>query len=666
MTTSPLRSDLVQLVDRRVPRRWTIIDAISGRITRLSRSDWKLLESRYDQVDEPLRAQAAAAGLLRKRVRTARSWWAIPVQLLAFRLPIASIDPIAACTAKHSSFLFSPFAVIVWLTCAMIASASVLVGWSRAENSLLELCQSSGSATALGYSIAVLFAVTKALHELGHATACRRLGVPVGDVGLYFFCGVPCPYCDVSQVWRIDSRWQRAFVMLAGIYVELVLASLATLIWWLTADGPVHLLAMNAMLVCGISTLIFNANPLMRLDGYYVMSDAIGTPNLRRQAALAWQRIVGSRLAGANTGRACWSVSGCGLSLYHAATTIYRWMISGVILMFLMTLLKEWNLWWSGVAMISAFVCMCLYRLAKRWSNMMMGYGLWSESQLMRRLVIGSLALLLVAGGLLFPVRRELRVIGNLDVADAIDVFVPESAWVERVDRELGERVAAGESLLTLRDDQLNIQLVSWKSRQTLAKLESADLKREALRNSASEVSWKLDKANRNLVETQYASLVDRQHRLSITAPVHGVVLPALARQRSSQSHEMLKDYSGAFVEQRTSWCRLGDPTLTCVVLSVTAKQRQQLEIGNVGSVMLDDGTIQCIPIKIDLIDEIPLSQRAADDETAFLVKCRLPADQFTDATFVPLGGAVEARICMEREPVWRWLKRLAGEALRE
>ena len=93
----------------------------------------------------------------------------------------------------------------------------------------------------------------------------------------------PCLYCDVSDAWRLPSKWQRIAVSAAGMMVELVLAAVATIVWWYAQPGVVQLVALNVMIICTVNTLLINGNPLMRYDGYYIFSDLVEMPNL-------WQR----------------------------------------------------------------------------------------------------------------------------------------------------------------------------------------------------------------------------------------------------------------------------------------------------------------------------------------------------------------------------------------
>ena len=126
----------------------------------------------------------------------------------------------------------------------------------------------------------LIYPLMKAMHETGHALALRRYGCEVPEVGVNFFMFVPMPYVDASASNRLVNRWQRARISVAGIGVELALAAIAAIVWLNVEDGWVRQASFVVMSLGGLSTLLFNGNPLMKLDGYYVMCDALDLPNL--------------------------------------------------------------------------------------------------------------------------------------------------------------------------------------------------------------------------------------------------------------------------------------------------------------------------------------------------------------------------------------------------
>jgi putative peptide zinc metalloprotease protein len=132
--------------------------------------------------------------------------------------------------------------------------------------------------------LVVTYPFVKAIHEMGHAFATKAWGGEVHEVGIMFLVFAPVPYVDASAAWAFREKGRRMAVGAAGVMVELFLAALALPIWLETQPGVVHGIAWNVMLIGGTSTLLFNGNPLLRFDGYYVLSDAIEIPNLAGRA----------------------------------------------------------------------------------------------------------------------------------------------------------------------------------------------------------------------------------------------------------------------------------------------------------------------------------------------------------------------------------------------
>ena len=120
----------------------------------------------------------------------------------------------------------------------------------------------------------------KVAHELAHGTVCTKYGGHVRESGILFVVMAPLAYVDVTSTWQFRSRWQRIYTAAAGMHIELLIASIATLIWSPTDESQLNHVCVNLVLMSSVTTLLFNANPLMKFDGYYILSDLTGIPNL--------------------------------------------------------------------------------------------------------------------------------------------------------------------------------------------------------------------------------------------------------------------------------------------------------------------------------------------------------------------------------------------------
>lgn len=255
---------------------------------------------------------------------------------LSIRIPL--VDPQRALDATIPAIrpFFARWGRAIWLA---VVSCAVVVGiaeWDRFGAGLLDAVLTSQGLIVLW----LLFPVVKLLHELGHAWAIRVLGGEVHEMGVMLLVLTPVPYVDASASWSFRSKWDRALVGAAGMLVEVFVASLALFVWALAEPGLVRAIAYNVVLIAGISTLLFNANPLLRFDGYYIAQDLLELPNLR-QRANEYTRYVFERYAlgrpgaiSAESTRAerAWLFS------FSVASFAYRAFVMAAILLFLLDL----------------------------------------------------------------------------------------------------------------------------------------------------------------------------------------------------------------------------------------------------------------------------------------------------------------------------------------
>jgi putative peptide zinc metalloprotease protein len=174
----------------------------------------------------------------------------------------------------------SKWFALVWLAVIIGAVAALAPEWGRIKQATTDSISPGNWLWLWG-----VFVFVKLIHELGHAFACRRFGGECHELGIMFLVLIPTPYVDASTAWSFPNKWHRMFVGCAGMIVELFFAALCTFAWLqVTPNSLVSQLLFNAMLVAGVSTVIFNANPLLRYDGYYILSDFLEIPNLRQKS----------------------------------------------------------------------------------------------------------------------------------------------------------------------------------------------------------------------------------------------------------------------------------------------------------------------------------------------------------------------------------------------
>jgi putative peptide zinc metalloprotease protein len=176
--------------------------------------------------------------------------------------------------------LFTWFGFALWV--AVVGTALVLA-WSHWP----ELTENVLDHVLLPHNLLILwllFPIIKLCHEFGHAFAVKAFGGEVHEMGIMILVLTPVPYVEASAAWAFRSKWQRVLVGSAGMVVEVFIAALALFLWLNLEPGLLRALCYNTMIIAGISTVLFNANPLLRFDGYYMLMDYLEIPNLRQRA----------------------------------------------------------------------------------------------------------------------------------------------------------------------------------------------------------------------------------------------------------------------------------------------------------------------------------------------------------------------------------------------
>lgn len=379
--------------------------------------------------------------------------------------------------APHTDCWFSHSAVRFWLLAACFTTLAVLLDFHRLSAQSLSLDWILHPST--GGMLFGVFLVTRGLHEMGHAVVCKRFGIRCPDIGVFVILGAPCVYCDVSESWQLPLRWQRATVAAAGMYVELLVATLAAWIWLATVAGPINTLAFQTMLVCSVSTLVINANPLMRFDGYYLLADWMDEVNLRQKAdGLAYRLLQRCLLGNVESNQSVgWSARQRFLIVYSIAGWIYRGGLSLTIASVLVAIYGGWNLAWIGRFLACAIVfswwgvpivklSRTLISEARRW-----GRG-W-------RLAACVFAAVLIVAIVPVPGRRFAS--GWLQPLESQGVYAVVASKLTQCAVRDGEHVRAGQPLFRLENQELFLQQIRYQQANDIAKirLEASRRKRD-------------------------------------------------------------------------------------------------------------------------------------------------------------------------------------------
>lgn len=391
--------------------------------------------------------------LLESRARQKQQQWHAQIlNPLSWRLPLFDPEPMLERLLPLARFCFSRIGAYLWLTVVLSALVLGASHWQDLTNDITDRVLAP-------HNLLLLFLVfpwLKIVHELGHACAVKIYGGEVHEMGVLLLLFQPVPYVDASAAAAFRSKSQRMAVGAAGMASELFIAALALFLWLNVEPGLVRSLAYNIVFIAGVSTVLFNANPLMRYDGYFILSDYLELPNLHARST-SYLRLLGERyLFGAQAlpddvpplMERIW------LTAYPIASFVYRVFVYLAIASFI-----AGKFFFIGI--IVAFAALGASVLLPAIKVLI---HLCTTARLRgrrRRAVLLSAGGALVAIGALvaLPLPLRTRAEGVISLSEQAQVRAGVDGFVEKLVAQPGARVKRGQLLIVCRDPQLAKQV---------------------------------------------------------------------------------------------------------------------------------------------------------------------------------------------------------------
>lgn len=362
------------------------------------------------------------------------------------------------------------------------------------------------------------FVVIKVLHEFAHAFTVKAWGGEVHEMGVTLLVFAPVPYVDASAAWEIRDKYKRALVGAVGVLVELFLAALALFVWLAVEPGLVRDVAFNALLITTVSTFLFNANPLLRFDGYYVLQDLAEIPNLYTRASRYYLYLIQRYLFGIESSRSPVTAKGeaAWFGVYGLAALLYRLFILSVIVLFLA---EEYL--FIGVALgvwaVATQIVLPLYRGVRFLLKGPLLAGRRARAGAVSALLVGGISSFL----LLVPVSLTSYTEGVIWVTEQAMVYSGAEGFVEEVMVESGTNVEAKTPVVRMRALSLETHISKLEGRHRELSIQSAA---ERMRER---VQSEMINAELKSVEAELAMLKEQQASLIVRSEVAGVfVLP--------------------------------------------------------------------------------------------------------------------------------------------
>ncbi|HJN11957.1 MAG TPA: hemolysin D [Pirellulaceae bacterium] len=498
-----------------------------------------------------------------------------------FAIRFRGFDPERILNWLHPFFgwLFHPLTVMFFTMLGLSALSLLLVQFDVFRTRLPTFHEFFGPHNWI--YLGVTMGTVKVLHEFGHGLSCKYYGGECHEIGIMLLVFTPCLYCNVSDSWMLPSKWKRAFIGAAGMYVELILATFATFIWWFSEPGLLNHLALSMMFICSVSTVMFNANPLLRFDGYYITMDLAEIPNLRQKSTEVLKRFMVKTCLGIEQPPSPFLPQRRQVffAMFTIASVMYRWVVVFSIMYFLTKVLEPYGLRIIGelvaVAGLFGLVVQPLIRLTKFF------YMPGRMHKVKRHRVVATAAVVvaLLVGVLLIPLPFHVACTFEVSPRGAEQVYPGVSGLFNGALVKPGDAVIKDETVLA-RLENIDLLLAVEQLRGERERLDAqlVNVTRQSFLNPAISSQTETLEKMIDTVERQLAEKEKEASLLEIIAPVSGVVFPPPVRPFRDSGDGRLPSWSGslfdkknrgASLQERDQLCQIGDASAFEAVLVV-------------------------------------------------------------------------------------------------
>ncbi len=452
--------------------------------------------------------------------------------LLSIRIPLGCPDRWCERVLPWVEWLFGKTAFVAWLVLIVMATTEVMVNWTRFEASTADIMVPSNW---LGLGLA--WVALKAIHEAAHGLVCKRHGGEVREVGIAFIFFAPVAYVDVTSCWRFASRWPRIQTAAAGMYAEMAIAALVVLLAG-QVDSPLeqHFLD-NVAVMASVTTVLFNMNPLSRFDGYYILTDLCRVTNLYSRGQKGAKQFVTHWLLGtaAPTERQPWLIA------YGFAT--WLWSLSVMV-----GIVVAASMYWHGAGLVLSALIVVSW-LSSTFTRLAHEVRQSSLSTKRSRfgVVARSVSLIVTCAVLLMfvPWPFAHSAPGVIEFSSRTVLRSESAGFVNRVLVEDGEVVIEGQSLVELRNEELERELHDLE-----LSIEQSRLRERLAVEQHDTASVQVEQQQRDSLQKRLAERRGQVERLTLRTPMGGVV-----------SSRQLVSLEGSFVTAGTELLSIGDPS---------------------------------------------------------------------------------------------------------
>lgn len=436
--------------------------------------------------------------------------------------------------------------------------------------------------------LAATMGIVKVMHEFGHGLSCKKFGGECHEIGFMLLVFTPCLYCNVSDSWMLPNKWKRVWIGAGGIYIEMILASIAAFVWFYSEPGTtINDLCLNMMFLNVVSTVLVNGNPLLRFDGYYILMDLLEIPNLRQKSTEVLKRWFQQTCLGLELQEDPFMPQRGKIwfGMFTIASVIYRWVVVFSICWFVIKVLEPYGLQAIGrMVAVVGFFGLVAQPIIQTWKFVRTPGRLAKVKR-------GPLAITLCVFGAVIAAVAYIPLPHHIDCAFEVrpshagTVYAGSAGMIEWA-ADPGTEVGVDAPVLKMKNPDLEIRLANLRDEESLAAVTLRNLSLRSRGDDSVKAQLETQREIYQATQELRQKAENEVAKLTVYAGREGIIFPAPERKDQGDREGQLPGWTGTPLQERNRGAFLTPDDVICEIGSLN---------GFEAILVIDQGDVQLI-----------------------------------------------------------------------